>query len=348
MGDWQMKNEKKEEFKKNKNGKINKKNINKNNGERGSITILVLASLLFFIMFFMTMYAKNTNKISAQEREIKEIEKAYNEDIKMEYSKKMAEIRNQSISNDVSYVGKYADIDDNGSIDGIIFADLAIGKTVPGNWGNQDGAYTIPKMTGLKEYYVKKTEKDNRWDKNNAKEVIAPKKGTSGKDRFYVMALEDVAGAATGNIQGHTWYKNAWDSINSKGKMDDWNTRTYPNFGKGKNNTAAMIKICNDKGIDNMSNPKVNYGESDTSDLWNLSAVRNTNKWFVPSKEEWSAFAGELKIDKNNQSTYNLAGWYWSSSQFNSKMVWSVYFAFGHMSTSLVDAHNHVRLATTF
>ena len=338
MGDRQMNNEKKEKIKKNKNGKINKKNINKNNGERGSITVLVLTSLLFFIMFFMTMYAKNTNKISSQEREIKEIEKAYNEDIEMEYSKKMAEIRNQSISNDVSYVGKYADIDNDGIIDGIIFADLAIGKTVPGNWGNSDGAYTIPTETGLKEYYVKKTEKDDRWDKNNAKEVIAPKKGTSGKDRFYVMALEDVD-----DIE-HTWYNNAYE------KMSDWQTRTSGDFGKGKDNTDAMIKLGQNKGIDNTVTPNVNYGELTANDFWYLESVKNTttNKWFVPSRAEWAAFANELYIDRNSYANYNLKYWYWSSSQYNIYDAWHAAFDYGVMWGNLVDTAGPVRLAATF
>ena len=68
--------------------KIRREKIKKENmRERGSITVLVLVSLLFFIMFFMTLYAKNTNKISSQEKEIEEIEKAYNEDLELEYSK---------------------------------------------------------------------------------------------------------------------------------------------------------------------------------------------------------------------------------------------------------------------
>ena len=324
MGDRQMNNEKKEKIKKNKNGKINKKNIYKNNGERGSITVLVLTSLLFFIMFFMTMYAKNTNKISSQEREIKEIEKAYNEDIEMEYSKKIAEISNQSISNDVSYVGKYADIDDNGTIDGIIFADLAIGNTVPGNFGNQDGAYTIPKMTGLKEYYVKKTEKDRRWDINTAKEVIAPKEGTSGKDRFYVMELEDLK---LNNKSTFTWNK----------AYDNSSFNTSLKFGTGETNTKEL-----------MSKPF----QIDV-DIWKSSVlIEKRPKWFVPSREEWAAFANELNIgksgSKNSYVNHNLERWYWSSSQFNRSNAWYADFIDGCMSGGNVPIAGPVRLAATF
>ena len=51
-----------------------------------------------------------------------------------------------------SYIGCYADVDGNGSVDGIIYADLAIGGS--GQWGNRDGAYTIPKGSNFKTYTV--------------------------------------------------------------------------------------------------------------------------------------------------------------------------------------------------
>ena len=34
-----------------------------------------------------------------------------------------------------SYVGYYADIEGDGTVDGVIYADLAKGKTATGNWG---------------------------------------------------------------------------------------------------------------------------------------------------------------------------------------------------------------------
>ena len=53
-----------------------------------------------------------------------------------------------------SYVGNYADIDNDGTIDGVIFADLAVGGS--GQWGNNRyGTYTIPKADNLKSYYIK-------------------------------------------------------------------------------------------------------------------------------------------------------------------------------------------------
>ena len=40
------------------------------------------------------------------------------------------------ISKTDAYVGYYADVDGNGTVDGIIYADLAIGNTGDGEWGN--------------------------------------------------------------------------------------------------------------------------------------------------------------------------------------------------------------------
>ena len=50
-------------------------------------------------------------------------------------------------------VGYYADVDGNGTVDGIIFSDFKYGGS--GSWGGTD--YTISTVTGLKEYYVSKT-----------------------------------------------------------------------------------------------------------------------------------------------------------------------------------------------
>ena len=51
-------------------------------------------------------------------------------------------------------VGYYADVDGNGTVDGIIFSDFKYGGS--GSWGGTD--YTISTVTGLKEYYVSKTK----------------------------------------------------------------------------------------------------------------------------------------------------------------------------------------------
>ena len=94
------------------------------------------------------------------------------------------------ISADTVY---YADINDDGTVDGVIFADLA-GVEETGEWGNNgDGTYTIPKEDNFKSYYIKSENYTDDSFKKTGK-VIAPIDGTSGNDRFYLMALENARG----------------------------------------------------------------------------------------------------------------------------------------------------------
>ena len=249
---------------------------------------------------------------------------------------------NISISSTKSYVGCYADFEGgidggpDGIIDGIIFADLAVGSDEK-QWTNLKGVYAIPRETGLKEYYVKGTKKDDRWDKTKYMDVIAPKKGTLGKERFYVMALSDL------DEIRHTWYENAY------GNMNDYKTCTSVEFGAGKSNTVNMIKKYNENG----------YGNSMEGDLWKtiqgkLGGTEKNPKWFVPSRSEWSAFAVELgitskeNIDTEYYGNHNLKDLYWSSSQYDKNFALQASFKTGSMGGGYAYDANYVRLATKF
>ena len=83
-----------------------------------------------------------------------------------------------------SGVGYYADIDGNGSVDGIIFEDFKVGGS--GTWGNANGKYTIPTVSETKNYYI---SKKSYTDKFGTKDVLTPI-GT-GNNRFYVITLTD-------------------------------------------------------------------------------------------------------------------------------------------------------------
>ena len=87
-----------------------------------------------------------------------------------------------------SYVGYYADVDGDGTVDGIIFADLLHGKT--GRWGDSDGTYTIPTIesTKVKSYKVSQEDYTNQLG-GTSKIIIS---SGEGEDRFYVMALTDI------------------------------------------------------------------------------------------------------------------------------------------------------------
>ena len=84
-----------------------------------------------------------------------------------------------------SGVGYYADTDENGTVDGIIFADFKNGGS--GYWGVSSDPYTIPTKTGLKEYYVSKTNYNGPF---GTKDVLSAR--GSGNARFNVMALNII------------------------------------------------------------------------------------------------------------------------------------------------------------
>ena len=208
-----------------------------------------------------------------------------------------------------SYVGYYADIDGDGTVDGIIFADLLHGKT--GQWGNSKGTYTIPtkESTKLKSYKVSQEDYTNQL--GGTSKILTPSKDEN--DRFYIMALTDV---------GTSEYKLASSSSKSG---------TTSTFGSGKTNTQTLIGQDLDSSLKEKIQPKVNKG------------------WFIPSKEEWSAFGEELGITKSNYSAKGLSNWYWSSSTDGDLFAWSARFSKGYMCTHISHTYSiYVRLATTF
>ncbi len=230
------------------------------------------------------------------------------------------------------YKGYYADTDGEPStVEGIIFADLAHDGS--GQWKDNDGNYSYSAVTsGLKEYYI---SKDSYTDKNagyGTTGVISAKEGTSGADRFYVMSLSDFDGST------HYWYNSAY------GKMNDYSKYTSTAFGKGKENTQKMITKWNSSG----------YGAQNDNDMWKLIQAKYSEGWFVPSRDEWSAFAVMLKgkgkgLDTSKDSSnFGLQSWYWASSQYGANNAWLANFDNGYMNYNDVGFTNCVRLASTF
>ena len=227
--------------------------------------------------------------------------------------------RKPLISKQEKKVGYYADIDKDGTVDGVIYADLAQGGS--GKWGKNNVAYTVPKITeGLKRYYV---SQENYTDKFGTKDVLSP--AGEGKDRFYVMALTDI------DEKNYTWYNAAYC------KMSDYADTTSGDFGKGKSNTTTMISKWNAK----------TYGAQDTSDMWGQIQEKVKNGWFVPSTVEWAAICGELGIKKDNYKKLGFCSSYWTSQQYNKYFVKNITLGskidYARCSVSL-----WVRLSTTF
>ena len=238
-----------------------------------------------------------------------------------------------TISKKQSFVGYYADTNGDGTVDGIIFADLAVGGSGTWNpsgesWANSTGTYsygTIP-ADELKDYVISEDKYSGKFGEKPIVKAVG-----NGKDRFYVMALENIDSST------YTWYANAYN--NGNGLMTDYTSTTSPNFGAGKANTATMINKWNNQA----------YGPQNTrdgyKDLWGKVSA---GSWFVPSKMEWATFAGELDVTKANYSSLGLSGWYWSASQYSSTSAWVANFYHGCVNSGNVYNDYCVRLATTF
>ena len=226
------------------------------------------------------------------------------------------------ISKTESFVGYYADIDGDETVDGIIYADLAVGES--GQWADSNGNYIILTEENVKDYYISDTNYNGPFGE---KPVLSPTgEETDKKDRFYVMALSDI------DANTYYWYYKAYEN------MSDYAAMTSGDFGTGKANTEAMIKKWDNSG----------YGEQNANDMWRLIQNEVENGWFVPSRGEWSAFAQELGITTSNYPSFGLSGYYWSSSQQSTSTAYNVHFDLGYITNFYVNENIYVRLSTTF
>lgn len=232
------------------------------------------------------------------------------------------------ISKETSYVGYYADLNADKTPEGIIYADLATGAKGDGQWTDSNGNYTIPVVKdNLKDYYVIQTGYDGPFGK---KDVLCST--GSGKERFYIMALEDL------DNKQYYWYYNAY------GDMTDYATATSKNFETGKTNTATMITKYKNRDY---GDPFINQYYSD---MWGNESLKTkvAEGWFVPSSAEWSAFAEELKITDENYEDYDLSDQYWSSSQNGSRDAFNARFISGRINGNGVNSICNLRLSTIF
>ena len=197
--------------------------------------------------------------------------------------------------------------------------------------------------SNLKKYII---SQENYEGDFGTKPVL--KATTEGNDRFYVMALEDVAldGTNTANRNSvyWNWYYNANENLDSSMNKKDAN-----DFGQGKNKTLIMITKWNEEAYGTKN------GDSSHKDLWGIfNNTNNTmgtvdeNKWFVPSRDEWIAFGSNLGITTSNHGNFDLSDHYWTSSQFSIFGVYSVHY--NYCSIDHTDVRNiaYVRLSAVF
>ena len=245
------------------------------------------------------------------------------------------------ISEETSYVGFYADVENDGTVDGVIYADMAKGNTKSGKWNNDDfNSYTIPTKTNLKSYFISQNPYTGSF---GTKAVISPVENTSGNDRFYVMALKDIDGKQDGTF--YDWYYTAG--------INDYNKVTSESFGEGKTNTTNMIEYWNSSTKKN-ADTKIKDGADDYKDLWGQIQTEAGNGWFVPSKDELAAFAGEIELSKDstNSEKYfknlKVSEYYWTSSLQSGTNAYFINWSLGSFSRQSIQGPYHVRLSTTF
>ena len=139
-----------------------------------------------------------------------------------------------------SGVGYYADTDGDGTPDGIIFADFKNGGS--GSWGGTD--YTISTVTGLKEYYVSKTNYNGPF---GIKDVLSAR--GSGNARFNVMALSDYNNSATytfSNAKGITsgeWRVPTYIELATFGGQLGITTSNYSGYGLKDRYWSSSVNI---------------------------------------------------------------------------------------------------------
>ncbi len=229
-----------------------------------------------------------------------------------------------------SHVGYYASKDGK-TVDGIIYADQAVGNTNGTKWKDNDGTYTIPvKETGLKEYYV--SQESYTTEAFGPKPVLTPI-NDNGEDRFYIMSLEDFGG----KVQSYYWYYSA------DGNMSDYSTATSTAFGTGKTNTESMVAKWE-------AGANGGYGAQNDDDIWGYFSRGETPAgWFLPSRGELAAFMQELGINSSNYfDQFKLSSHYWSSSQYTNRKAWRAYLSTGCMYDDVVTTKGCVRLSATF
>ena len=243
-----------------------------------------------FIKNILNSSIGNVEDVSLEDNALTVTINKYNEEntyyynIKSGVTKQIVLAKNSSNKND-SYVGCYADIDEDGIVDGIIFADLLTGS-IRDSQNYAGYTYTLPQnvtTNNVKKYYI---IQDNYTDSHFETHPVISPIGSNSERRFFVMSLNDFASLAYTDIEDETKNYPSFNSFTwyNKGTGIDKNETSW-NVGTGKTNTDTIL----DKWNNNI------YGEHDNQDIWKHIRTKYNEDWFLPSGAEWTAFIVELR-----------------------------------------------------
>ena len=249
------------------------------------------------------------------------------------------------------YRGYYADVDGDGNVDGVIYADLAFSKAET-TWGisNSNYAkYSYNSKDNLNQYVISENKYN---DKFGEKQIITLKSNGTGNKRFYVMALKNFTTNSLSN-NDYYWYKKG-EYLSSvtfgfEGRMIPKITKEE--FGEGKENTRLMINKWNAAG----TSEGYEGATQDDHDIWKHIQGEYAKGWYIPSRGEWTAFADYLANREENplttsnyNSAYGLSYSYWTSSQYDEASASRISFDYRVVISSYVGNVFYVRLGYTF
>ena len=77
---------------------------------------------------------------------------------------------------------------------------------------------------------------------------------------------------------------------------------------------------------------------------------QESNGWYVPSKNVWAAFGGQLKVEGNNYNSYGLKRDYWTSTlkEGATGSAWTIGFNPDWLAKAITSDRYYVRLYRTF
>ena len=323
---------------------MNKKNLRRK-GEKGiTLVALIITIILLLILAVVAIRAVQGDGIISHAKNARaEYEKAQAEEqtqlqnylnVLNENNPNGSGAEVEPISVETDCIKYYADVNGDKEPDGIIYIDKA--KTVSGSWQGSY-SYTITNVTtGLKEYYI---SKESYATKLGTAPVLSLVPGSTGEERFYVMALNDEKKTIEGT-EYNTFY---WNDNYDEDGISEYSALTKTGVGEGKINTSIMLTEWN------ATVPT--YGAKDGRDMWYVVK----DGWYIPSAGEWAAFASAFSVTSENYGELGLRGGYWTSAFGGYEYAYAVFFEGDGVNFDFEDieiyhcgSSAYVRLGTTF